>query len=223
MHSRVIEIDGDTKTLTFGHEGVLYRSAFVMYDKQTNSKWVHANGLAMKGPLAGKRLNILRSRLMRWENWRELHPNTKVLARKGRDGFMGTFRSKSHEQLGISVGQGPRATLYPFETVMSEGIINDSVNNRPIVVTVDPASKNHAVFSRRINGRTLTFQPVSSESDEPLMVDNQTGTTWHQISGEAVSGPLEGTTLNSMIAVSWRIDRWNAIYEEGTVYQSNRR
>ncbi len=53
------ELDG--KTYTFGHEGVLYRQSFVMYDKQTDSLWVHTTGEAIKGALKGKVLTFLPS------------------------------------------------------------------------------------------------------------------------------------------------------------------
>ena len=36
------------KTYSFGHEGVLYRRSFIMYDKQTESLWIHTTGEAVK-------------------------------------------------------------------------------------------------------------------------------------------------------------------------------
>ncbi len=35
------------QTLSFGHAGILYRNSFVMYDRTTESLWVHVTGLAL--------------------------------------------------------------------------------------------------------------------------------------------------------------------------------
>jgi hypothetical protein len=70
VHSRILDIDGRMTNLDFGHEGVLYRQSFIMYDKQIDSKWNHSTGLAMSGKLAGRELRILPSRVMRWKNCR---------------------------------------------------------------------------------------------------------------------------------------------------------
>ena len=192
-----------------------------MYDKKTHSKWVHANGVAMKGPLKGKRLEILPSRTMRWTDWKELHPNTQVLAREGRSGFMGSFDANNERVMGISVGRGPRATLYPFETLIEQEVINDRVTGEPIVVTMESSSRNHAVFSRQVDGQVLTFRSLGEIDGKPMMKDQETGSTWSRIMGKAVDGPLEGAKLNSRIAVPWRIDRWMDIYNKGTVYSRN--
>jgi len=220
VHSRKVDIEGKEVTLEFGHEGVLYQNAFVMYDKRTNSKWVHANGQAMKGSLAGKRLNILPSRTMRWKEWKKIHPNTKVLARQGRGGFMGTFVAEhSASSLGISVGQGPRSTLYPYDELLRRKVINDIVNRRPVLITIDsPQQKNAVAFHRDIDNRTLQFEPVTGSGNEFLMKDQQTGTVWNRLSGKAIRGPLKGKKLQSIMAVPWKISRWQDIYEQGTVY-----
>jgi len=73
---------GDKVTLEFGHEGVLYKKSFTMYDKRTDSKWNHSTGHAMAGKLVGTELKILPSRVMRWKSWKQIYPNMKVLAEK---------------------------------------------------------------------------------------------------------------------------------------------
>ena len=37
----------DGQELRFGHEGVLYENSFIMYDKGTESLWVHVTGEAI--------------------------------------------------------------------------------------------------------------------------------------------------------------------------------
>ena len=40
-------------TLEFGHAGILYRNSFVMYERETDSLWVHVSGRAEVGARPG--------------------------------------------------------------------------------------------------------------------------------------------------------------------------
>lgn len=222
MHSRIIEINGEKTTLKFGHEGVLYRQSFVMYDKRTDSKWNHSTGLAMAGILAGTQLKILPSRVVRWKTWKTIYPNTKILAREGRWGFMGRYiADRQPSQLGLSVGQGPKARLYPFDVLLQEQVVNDVVAPRQIMVVMDRATKQAMAFSRKVADRVLTFEPLKARDKEtPLMRDRETGSVWNRMSGRAIDGPLKGTEVSPLISVPWLKERWRQIYEGGTVYRS---
>ena len=223
VHSRILEIDGKRTTLDFGHEGVLYRQSFIMYDKQTDSKWNHATGLAMAGNLAGRRLEILPSRVMRWESWKRMYPRTRVLAREGRFDFMGTYVGADHYgALGLSVGLGPGAKLYPFEALMSEKVVNDRVEPLDVVVVIDPVGKEAAAFVRSVDGKPLTFKPAAAKSGTLLMRDDQTGTLWERLSGRATSGKLAGREILPTVSVPWLMERWRQIYRDGIVYRPHR-
>ncbi len=60
---------GET-TYSFGHEGILYRQSFIMYDKQTYSKWIHTTGEAVQGPCKGKVLTFLPNTVTSWKKWK---------------------------------------------------------------------------------------------------------------------------------------------------------
>ncbi len=229
-----MSIQGDTVTLRFGHEGVLYRGAFVMYDHQTESKWNHATGLALKGPLAGRHLKQLPARLVLWREWRRQHPNTDVLVSTGAQnlleylaGWVSDYEAgpANLEAFGVSFGRGPRTRLYPFVHLARRPVINDTVARRPVLVTMEPETLQTAVFSRRVGGRVLSFAPVDAGDtgplgpSRPLMRDHGTGTLWERLSGRAIRGPLEGETLRPLVGVVWNRDRWEQIHPEGTVYR----
>jgi hypothetical protein len=73
-------IDGEI--LDFGTSGKLYRSNLVMYDRQTNSYWPQAFGRAVVGPLLGKELEPVATRLLSWADWRIAHPDGLVLSQR---------------------------------------------------------------------------------------------------------------------------------------------
>ena len=74
----------DGKPLSFGVSGLLYRSQFLLYDRETESLWAQYEGRAVAGPLAGKRLAPVEVRQQPMGAWFQRHPNTTVLARPER-------------------------------------------------------------------------------------------------------------------------------------------
>ena len=61
--------------------GFLYRSNKLMYDKKTKSLWSTIDGEPVLGPLTGKGIKLKNYPVVttQWKNWKENHPNTKVL------------------------------------------------------------------------------------------------------------------------------------------------
>lgn len=75
------EIDG--QILQFSASGWTYRSTFVLYDYETESLWYHLEGedslTCINGEYADRKVPELTAGFLRWNNWRELHPQTKIL------------------------------------------------------------------------------------------------------------------------------------------------
>jgi hypothetical protein len=69
------------RLLTFGVSGLLYQSDLLMYDHATESLWSQVKASAVTGPLLGTRLRVLRSRMVRLDDWWQEHPGTTVLSR----------------------------------------------------------------------------------------------------------------------------------------------
>jgi hypothetical protein len=72
---------GDRKH-RFGVSGLLYNSDLLMFDRETESLWSQIRAEAVTGPLLGRRLVLLRSRITRFGQWRSEHPRTSVLSRE---------------------------------------------------------------------------------------------------------------------------------------------
>jgi len=73
------EVEG--KVLHFGVSGLIYRSNFLLYDRETESLWSQFLGAAISGPLSGKRLERLLVRQDPMAVWMERYPASKVLVR----------------------------------------------------------------------------------------------------------------------------------------------
>jgi len=78
VYNRVM--DGDT--LLFGVSGKLYESNLLMFDEKTESLWSQAIGECVAGDLLGKKLPLVNSVLISFEEVENYYPNAKVLSTK---------------------------------------------------------------------------------------------------------------------------------------------
>ena len=69
------------RVLDFGTSGLLWNSALVMYDRQTESLWSHFIGDAIAGVLTGTELDTFPVATVSWRAWRDAHPDGLVLSR----------------------------------------------------------------------------------------------------------------------------------------------
>jgi Protein of unknown function (DUF3179) len=149
----------DGRVLDFGTSGKLYRSALVMYDRQTESLWTHFEGLAVQGPLTGTRLQVIPVQILSFGEWRRAFPQGSVLSRE--TGFPTTYGGNAYEfydrQDGpysqffrqpvnsrlpamarvVGVSLGGRDVAYPYRDLSAEegaSVVNDTLAGEPIVV-----------------------------------------------------------------------------------------
>ena len=73
------------------------------------------------------------------------------------------------------------------------------------------------MWSREVAGRRLTFHLAGINNQNFLMRDDETGTYWQQISGRAISGPLEGQQLALILSDELTFKVWCEEEPGGTV------
>jgi hypothetical protein len=69
------------RVVTFGTTGMLWNSAMVMYDRQTETVWSHFNGQAIAGALTGTTLRAIPMSTVSFKTWRDANPTGLVLNR----------------------------------------------------------------------------------------------------------------------------------------------
>jgi len=216
----VYERQLDGEVLSFGHEGVLYRNSFMMYDRKTESLWLHVTGEALKGPMRGKKLKFLPAEVMPWKAWKMLNPQTKVLLGEKAHGFMGSFNLKEKlSSYGLAVGSGRTQTLFRFNLLQRVPLLNTQVDSKSVVISYDQKNSYAVCFAAKSGQQELHFDPVLNdpESSEKrlLMRDSETGSTWFRMSGECSAGPLKGQFLERLPATTWLGKRWIGFFPEG--------
>ena len=210
-------------------------NALVMYDHQTDTLWSQFLSRGVKGPLSGTPLEIVPFLQTTWSQWLLLHPETLVLDKgsgfRG-DSYEGYYRSGAagiigeankdnrlpRKELVVGLDLNGQAIAYPFQSIVDQPVINDFFAGTELLVTFDPTSETGAVFNRNVDGRTLSFRPISIEAFQALfgksdgassggimlgdpqrelllMQDIETGSVWQALTGRAIEGPLQGTVL----------------------------
>jgi hypothetical protein len=73
------------------------------------------------------------------------------------------------------------------------------------------------VWETTVNGRQLHFHLAGINNQNFIMRDEETGTWWQQVSGEAILGPLKGQKLRQMLHDEVTFDLWKQEQPHGRV------
>ena len=213
-----------------------------MYDHQTRSLWSHITGEAIQGPLTGKRLKPLASMpQIAWKTWQLNYPKTQVLSvptgggmreSRNQDAYANYHASQDagvsgmeytdsrlpNKSLVIGVqvqtkGGSTQFRAYPLTHFAETAVINDTLGEVPLLIFHDKASFATAVFKRNVEKDVRTFRP-----QEGHFVEDNTGTRWNIITGEAASEKEKGTRLERLPAVNIYWFAWARYYPQTTIY-----
>ncbi len=200
---------------------MLVQNSFVMYDRQTDSLWVHVTGRAFHGPLKGKQLKFLPSTVTTWANWKSSFPHTLVLPGRRRGGLLGTYDGvKNIANLGLSVLVRFKPKLYPLVRLRRQPVVNDRFNGADLLIYYDDGARTATAWGRKVNNRLLTFRLARRRDGFgiALLQDGQTGSLWSWLTGEAVAGPLQGIRLERLTYHPILNDRFKAFYPGAAIF-----
>lgn len=247
-YDRRLEPDGPV--YDFGTTGNLRHSDLVMWDRQTESWWQQFSGDAIVGELTGAHLAFLPAQIVSWQAFKEAYPEGGVLSREtGFDRPYGTNPYPGYDDIDsrpflfdgttdgrlppmervVGLVRGDQGVAYPFPVLQEQRVIEDQVDETPLVVLWAPGTSSAVdtrdvvagrdigqagVFSRHLGERVLSFSPGPGDG----FTDAETGSTW-DISGLAITGDLAGErlTLIPHTVVFWFA--WAAFQPEGHLWQ----
>ncbi|WP_171110295.1 MULTISPECIES: DUF3179 domain-containing protein [Streptomyces] len=96
---------------------------------------------------------------------------------------------------------------YPQQVLVWHEIVNDIVGDEPLAITYCPLTGTVIGFSAPPGTPELTFGTMGKlVNSNLLMYDRQTGSEWPQLLGQAISGPLKGTRLDTvpLVWTTWK-------------------
>ena len=199
--------------LTFGVSGKLIMNALVMYDHQTRTLWSQFLGRGVKGELAGVELEMVPVTQTTWSAWRDLHPDTLVLDKKGRygsdnyrsyyglgrAGVMGEARRDGRlggKELVLGIDLDGNAKAYPFAALETRVVVNDAVAGNDVLVFFDRGTGTALAYLLSVAGWPLSFDLTDDGAGtQATLVDRETGSRWMAFTGSAIDGELKGEVL----------------------------
>ena len=239
------------KETTFGTSGLLRNSNLVMYDRLTESLWQEFTGEAIVGQMTGTKLKYYPSQIISFEQFEKAYPKGIVLSREtgfnrayGQNPYVGydnihakpfLYRGKKDKRLPpnekiIALEINEHYKAYPYSITERKNVINDVVNEQPILVlhligavsaldsrdiTKSRNVGSTGIFSRVVDGKTLTFSYRNLK-----VVDDQTNSVW-SINGKAVDGLLKGKQLNKMLHGDYFSFAWFVFRPTTEIYKAN--
>ena len=218
----------DGQVLDFGHSGLLYRSAFLLYEQKSKSLLHNATGTFLAGPLRGKRLETIPSRFVQWEVWRKSRPDTKVLAKdpldldQTVDGYDRRNRGlKLKFGLGIEAGGAER--LYELDQLDVLPLVQETVGGVPLVVVFHPGTQTATAFERALDGKVLDLRRGEDGADglPRLEETGEDRSVFQAVTGEGLSGPLKGKFLVPVPGCFWEVYAWTAHHPRGTMFRAS--
>lgn len=226
MYARTV----DGETLSFGVSGMLWRENLIMYDRQSESWWSQADGVAIHGPKRGSRLVQLPADMMSWRQWRALYPATRVLApprgTSGGDqyaryhasravGVTGRLRSGGAldakvRVLGVRVNGRPYAI--PLERLAERTFVQTTVEGRSLVMV----GSGDGVGARAFLAGDRRFVDARLVNGRPRLSDAE-GLEWDGLTGQAVGGGAGVAALEPLAAhVSYWFS-WHSFFPDTTI------
>jgi hypothetical protein len=241
--SQVFNRTVDGQVVEFGTSGKLYNSNLVMYDRTSESLWSQAMAKGIVGKHAGKDLERIPFDVAAWNEWKKLHPESKVLSTDtgfgrpyGVDPY-GTYYTEpnilfpvSHkdDRLGpkeivIGLEDNDNHKAYRISDTENKKVVNDAIGNKQIaLVSLEPFMVR--VFDRSIqldsSGSQVTTLQLDYESSSDLLVDKETGTKWN-FDGKAVEGRMNGKLLTRLPLDEGFWFSWVAFHPDTEVYMEN--
>jgi len=229
--NQVFESTVNGQVTEFGVSGKLYNSNLVMYDRNTDSQWSQAMGMAITGELAGYELNRIPFDVASWSDWKSLYPETLVLTTKtghlrayGSDPYTGYYTDpriifpvenrddRLHpKEIILGFDEGNTYKAYKLADVEEKKVINDHVGDKNLLL-VSLYPQMARAFSPVVDGNILEFEYVDGK-----IVDTQTNSQWN-FDGEAVNGQLMGTKLEREVFSPGFWFEWVAFYPDTLLY-----
>ena len=222
--------------LTFHLAGINNQN-FLMRDEETGTYWQQISGLAVSGPLKGKRLTLVESDELLFGTWKAEEPQGTVLkdvpafvhdyAHKDWDVEMKRFRTvinfpehgmKGRDLvLGIQASGASRAFLY--DQVVKDRVVKDHVGAEPVLLVVAADGQSVRAFRDRIPGvpGTPDFYRLAANKPGALLMDASTGGEWN-FQGCALSGSAKGTCLDRIPMLKDYWFDWRNYNPNTTIY-----
>mgnify|MGYP001829158232 CR=1 FL=1 len=237
------------RVMEFGTSGLLWNSALVMYDRQTETLWSHFTGEGIVGELTGTEIDKFPVATVPWGVWRDANPDGLVLSRDtgfersyGRNPYPGYDNVNSDPFLfegevdgrytamtriaGVEVGD--EALGVPLVNLQEDRVITAELGGTDLVFLWQPGTASALDASDVAGGNdvgaTGVFVP---EADGQTLTFTATDDGFvddetgstWNLLGQAVDGPLAGSQLEAVEHVDTFWFAWSAFQPDSAIIE----
>ncbi|GIW58770.1 MAG: hypothetical protein KatS3mg086_055 [Candidatus Dojkabacteria bacterium] len=126
--------------------------------------------------------------------------------------FVG-YSNIMEDSFGIGVEKNGEAKFYPFRIIVWHSILNDCIDNTPILISFCPICQVGITYVRKVNDKTLEFSIGKEIWLESLVgVDRETNSKWSFVLGESIEGDLKGVVLEKFPSEITNLKKWAQKY-----------
>ena len=201
-------------------------------DSRTKSWWRQVSGEAITGPRKGKQLEEIPSEQMTLKAWLARHPDSYILQPDSlfKDQYKGLEKYDEGKMEGklerrdslswkdkswvIGVSYGLFAKAYDWNDLQNSRVINDNIEQFPLLILLENDSASFHVWSRIVAADTLSFS--LSENNETF-IDINSGSVWDW-SGRCTEGAWKGATLNTVQSYQEYWHSWRTFHPDSERY-----
>ena len=139
--------------------------------------------------------------------------------RDGQKGVLGESNEDNRlapKELVVGVSLDGDTKAYPLEALRSQPTVNDSLGGNEVLVFLETNTETALVYDRRVDGEAMSFRLLPGGGARPLLMDDETGSTWMALTGLAIDGPLKGAALErvaSHLSFWFAWNDWNPTTE----------
>jgi Protein of unknown function (DUF3179) len=133
-----------------------------------------------------------------------------------------SFKSRKETLLGdsslvIGVAYNGQAKAYPVRYISYHHQVRDTIGGKPVMVTYCNVCRTGRVFEPVVNGSPENFRLVGMDHFNAMFEDSSTKSWWRQATGEAVVGPLKGSSLPEIESIQVSASKFFWMYPFGVL------
>ncbi len=124
-----------------------------------------------------------------------------------------------NKKIVIGVAINGQAKAFPVEVIGYHHQVRDTIGGEPVMITYCTVCRSGRVYSPVVSAKIEDFRLVGMDHYNAMFEDESTKSWWRQVNGEAIVGPLKGTTLREIPSEQMSLQAWVERYPHTLVMQ----
>lgn len=125
------------------------------------------------------------------------------------------------QRLVIGIAHNGEAKAYPIQFLGYHHQVQDTIGEKPMIVTYCTVCRTGRVFEPVVNGKNEKFRLVGMDHFNAMFEDATTRSWWRQVNGEAITGKLKGQQLPEVFSTQTSLAKWLLLNPNSLIMQAD--